>query len=167
MTTQPKTPKILPSSCSSSHPEIRYRGAKCPLCEAKAEVARKSVAGWANAMCRDGHEAIAYVSVGEADCPLCFALWRINGPDGYASRDCDCYRTHDEYCNLSRPSSDPGAKPSVLKCPKVQHTGTGYLHADDDDRPYDVDGVEYCGRCHRGTINGICMNHPGAGEVGK
>lgn len=24
----------LPSSCSSSHPEIRYQGAECPLCEA-------------------------------------------------------------------------------------------------------------------------------------
>lgn len=26
--------KILPSSCSSSHQEIRYTGDKCPLCEA-------------------------------------------------------------------------------------------------------------------------------------
>lgn len=33
-------------------------------------------------------------------------------------------------------------------CPKVRHDGTGYLHADDDDQPYDVDGVRYCGRCH-------------------
>lgn len=28
----------LPSSCSSSHPEIRYRGVECPLCEALKEL---------------------------------------------------------------------------------------------------------------------------------
>ena len=35
-----------------------------------------------------------------------------------------------------------------VKCPKVNHTATGYLHAEDDDTPYKVDGVFYCGRCH-------------------
>lgn len=36
-------------------------------------------------------------------------------------------------------------------CQKVPHTHSsgGYLHAADDDRPYDVDGLKYCGRCHR------------------
>lgn len=33
-------------------------------------------------------------------------------------------------------------------CPKAMHLGEGYLHAADDDQPYDVDGVMYCGRCH-------------------
>lgn len=33
-------------------------------------------------------------------------------------------------------------------CPKVEHVGAGYLHDAADDRPYDVDGVSYCGRCH-------------------
>ena len=35
-------------------------------------------------------------------------------------------------------------------CPKVQHGNkSGFLHgACDDDGPYDVDGVRYCGRCH-------------------
>ena len=33
-------------------------------------------------------------------------------------------------------------------CYKVDHIGTGYLHAEDDDTPYDVDGCLYCGRCH-------------------
>lgn len=28
------------------------------------------------------------------------------------------------------------------------HGRGGYLHDADDDRPYDVDGVMYCGRCH-------------------
>ena len=36
-----------------------------------------------------------------------------------------------------------------VNCEKVKHDKSGgYLHADDDDRPYDVDGVMYCGRCH-------------------
>ena len=37
-----------------------------------------------------------------------------------------------------------------VNCEKVEHDPkrTGYLHAADDDRSYDVDGVEYCGRCH-------------------
>ncbi len=33
-------------------------------------------------------------------------------------------------------------------CPKAPHYGGGYLHAGDDDKPYDVDGIAYCGRCH-------------------
>ena len=35
-------------------------------------------------------------------------------------------------------------------CPKAPHDSGrhGYLHAPDDDHPYDVDGVAYCGRCH-------------------
>lgn len=35
-----------------------------------------------------------------------------------------------------------------IDCPKVQHIGEGYLHEYDNDSPYDVDGVLYCGRCH-------------------
>lgn len=34
-------------------------------------------------------------------------------------------------------------------CRKVHHEHGGYLHASDDDGPYDVDGVMYCGRCHQ------------------
>ena len=37
-----------------------------------------------------------------------------------------------------------------VNCRKVVHArDTGYLHGADDDAPYDVDGVAYCGRCHR------------------
>lgn len=36
-----------------------------------------------------------------------------------------------------------------VTCEKVAHTRDGHLHAEDDDTPYDVDGVSYCGRCHR------------------
>lgn len=36
-----------------------------------------------------------------------------------------------------------------LTCEKVLHDDRdGYLHAADDDAPYDVDGLMYCGRCH-------------------
>lgn len=44
-----------------------------------------------------------------------------------------------------------------VNCEKVQHAAVlnlgnkqpmGYLHPMDDDSPYDVDGVWYCGRCH-------------------
>lgn len=35
-----------------------------------------------------------------------------------------------------------------VTCVKVTHTRDGMLHGEDDDRPYDVDGAKYCGRCH-------------------
>lgn len=36
-----------------------------------------------------------------------------------------------------------------VSCEKVPHGNkTGMLHGPDDDRPYDVDGCSYCGRCH-------------------
>ena len=38
-------------------------------------------------------------------------------------------------------------------CEKVPHTGDGYLHAEDDDTPYGVDSVMYCGRCHVAIAN--------------
>lgn len=34
-------------------------------------------------------------------------------------------------------------------CNKKPHTLTGYLHDAEDDSPYYVDGVSYCGRCHQ------------------
>ncbi len=49
-------------------------------------------------------------------------------------------------------SPEVGASPEVMihgfDCKKVWHTGNGHLHREDDDSPYDVDGVLYCGRCH-------------------
>ena len=33
-------------------------------------------------------------------------------------------------------------------CQRQEHTKGGYGHDFDDDSPYDVDGVSYCGRCH-------------------
>jgi hypothetical protein len=49
---------------------------------------------------------------------------------------------------------DPAAVPTTLShgvsCTKVEHRVgmPGYLHSTNDDLPYDVDGVMYCGRCH-------------------
>lgn len=35
-------------------------------------------------------------------------------------------------------------------CEKVAHShSSGYLHSASDDGPYDVDGINYCGRCHQ------------------
>ena len=36
-------------------------------------------------------------------------------------------------------------------CQKKPHDNPegGYLHGEDDDTPYDVDGWKYCGRCHQ------------------
>lgn len=36
-----------------------------------------------------------------------------------------------------------------IDCEKVPHTGEGYLHGENDNLPYDVDGWSYCGRCHK------------------
>jgi len=42
-------------------------------------------------------------------------------------------------------------------CIKVKHTGSGYLHDENDDEPYWVDGVKYCGKCHVAIdANGVC-----------
>lgn len=35
-----------------------------------------------------------------------------------------------------------------VDCDKAPHRG-GNLHAESDDTPFDVDGVSYCGRCHK------------------
>jgi len=35
-----------------------------------------------------------------------------------------------------------------VTCKKAPHTRGGYLHGENDDTPYNVDGCNYCGRCH-------------------
>jgi hypothetical protein len=35
-----------------------------------------------------------------------------------------------------------------ISCKKKPHVRSGYLHGEDDDTPYNVDGLKYCGRCH-------------------
>lgn len=43
---------------------------------------------------------------------------------------------------------DNGMVTHGVDCHKVTHVGEGHLHGEDDDTPYMVDGVMYCGRCH-------------------
>ena len=33
-------------------------------------------------------------------------------------------------------------------CKKEEHLGDGYHHSKENDKPYVVDGLAYCGRCH-------------------
>lgn len=43
----------------------------------------------------------------------------------------------------------PGWPAPMMRCRKEPHEARGgYLHAEDDDTPYYVDGLRYCGRCH-------------------
>lgn len=55
-----------------------------------------------------------------------------------------------------RSPSATESDPKILVCPKVPHDlpEGGYLHDENDDRPYDVDGVAYCGRCHVALSSG-------------
>ena len=102
---------VLPSSCSLSHPEIRYRGDACPLCEAK--------------------ELIRELSS--------YAKW-----------------PKESRAALSRPSSDPGAKPKCLpecrKEPTYPSNGIGWSNSD---------GFKVIHATACPTLK------PGAGEVGK
>lgn len=63
---------------------------------------------------------------------------------------------------IYRSSARPGtAERETSTCQKVIHDGRqGYLHGPDDDSPYDVDGVRYCGRCH------VALNGAGRCEHG-
>lgn len=48
-----------------------------------------------------------------------------------------------------RAAVSPSASPAHA-CKKERHLAAfSYLHGEEDDTPYDVDGVAYCGRCHR------------------
>lgn len=51
-----------------------------------------------------------------------------------------------------------------VDCPKAAHVNGGELHAPDDDRPFDVDGLSYCGRCHC-YLPGGSLNAPALKEA--
>jgi hypothetical protein len=48
-------------------------------------------------------------------------------------------------------TGDPTPKVHGESCEKAPHENRegGYLHGPEDDSPFDVDGVMYCGRCHQ------------------
>lgn len=47
-----------------------------------------------------------------------------------------------------KPADEPVHGLTCIKAPH-DNPGGGYLHDETDDSPYDVDGLTYCGRCHR------------------
>lgn len=58
--------------------------------------------------------------------------------------------TRDEAIVFQALACGPVAERHGVSCLKAPHTRDGYLHSENDDGPYDVDGVTYCGRCHKG-----------------
>lgn len=55
-----------------------------------------------------------------------------------------------------------------IDCIKVEHENRScYMHEPDDDTPYDVDGVSYCGRCHRVMPHTECDECEGRGIVNQ
>ncbi len=58
--------------------------------------------------------------------------------------------THsDEKRAIDTESEGRGGSHGTGRCEKKPHGAGGYLHLPEYDGPYDVDGVTYCGRCHR------------------
>lgn len=68
--------------------------------------------------------------------------------DGYTSHRVEQCRPEPPLIKFTIPSGTTFMVHGV-SCPKVRHDSTdSYMHRKDDDGPYDVDGVNYCGRCH-------------------
>ena len=85
----------------------------------------------------------------QAECDQCGA--KLSDYPGYTGERCPSapFGSCDGSMRLLvRASVSSEAPRHGVSCPKVAHIGAGYLHGPDDDRPYDVDGVTYCGRCH-------------------
>lgn len=64
----------------------------------------------------------------------------------------------------AKPPRKPRAKKEKIihgkDCPKAPHESPGMLHSIDDDSPYTVDGVTYCGRCHEYIPSNDKPKHP-------
>lgn len=56
------------------------------------------------------------------------------------------------FCGEKATEFEPTIRAAVVHgktCPKKPHgPRRGWLHDESDDTPYDIDGVNYCGRCH-------------------
>lgn len=64
---------------------------------------------------------------------------------------CNCGRSplHPVSAHVPAPQAEDGGKVGRKVCQKIPHSaGGGYMHDEEHDGPYDVDGVLYCGRCH-------------------
>lgn len=142
--------QALPSSCSLSHPEIRYQGEACPLCEAlKLDGAMidelRHERNVLQKICAERSEEIERLS--EALTRLRDCDWTISLPDRMdAVRDI-------ARAALSRLSSDPGAKPDHIFCGDSDDP-TAICDRSDCARPLSDHEPEF-------------VPKPGAGEVGK
>lgn len=69
--------------------------------------------------------------------------------------------------NSEQPAQTEYHRAADRTCEKAQHGERGgYLHAADDDSPYDVDGCSYCGRCHHAIdARGMCSARQPAQEA--
>lgn len=156
--------QALPSSCSLSHPEIRYQGEACPLCEAlKLDGAMidelRHERNVLQKICAERSEEIERLS--EALTRLRDCDWTISLPDRMdAVRDI-------ARAALSRLSSDPGAKPSLPKFDgaalgrKIVEDAFAFARAEMR-KKHAVNRNE----CYGDLC--ICVEpKPGAGEVGK
>lgn len=63
--------------------------------------------------------------------------------DYHDNKEPDCIE-----CSISLKSTTNAPIVHGVTCEKITHKGGGYLHHEDDDSPYNVDGLTYCGRCH-------------------
>lgn len=80
-------------------------------------------------------------------CVVHIAFKPIRDDDGRTLRGGGCYEANAFTASELRGDN---VEPSVRHgrdCRKKLHRG-GELHAEDDDAPFSVDGVMYCGRCH-------------------
>lgn len=66
-------------------------------------------------------------------CRYCGSVLLADGEGGWSCPRRDSHMIHGRTCE-KKPHDNPQG---------------GYLHAEDDDTPYDVDGWKYCGRCHQ------------------
>ena len=76
-------------------------------------------------------------------CCICGGAIGNRGEMGYRDGDLDIL-----YCERCYFSKEEFTIIHGFTCEKAEHVGSGYLHGEDDDSIYDVDGVTYCGRCH-------------------
>lgn len=84
-------------------------------------------------------------------CVIFFTAYRFNG-DEMSIIYCEKHDRKWDSDSLSECplcENEPEEITHGIDCRKVDHLLTqGALHGADDDTPYDVDGQNYCGRCH-------------------
>ena len=91
-------------------------------------------------------------------CPMCGQAFMFSGhciqgvrhskEHGYLC-SINCYKTSEmKYTRMILGKNDESIVHGKDCFKQVHIAESGYLHSENDDSPYDVDGVNYCGRCH-------------------